>query len=328
MKIGIAFDTLDMYKLNSTNGLYYDFAEIAAINTLQREIEALGYQTELLENTRSVMQSISDGTFTCDLVYNTVEGLRSRNREGLLPSLLEINNIPYIGTDSFGLSFTLNKQLTKVLAEHLNILTPAYFVATPQHSSDDILRALTSLKLPLILKPNYEGNSSGICIGDSYDSATEQVVHMLNEYQSIILCEEFIFGQEITVPIIGNDPENVFYGVTTVDIQKDDGFWLDLNFKIFGDYHNVILDTSEEVKQKFKEVSLTLFHAIGCSDFARFDYRLTKNNEIYFIEANPLPAIFKGGAFDIVGQQYGFSFAETVNLIITTACNRLVIPKI
>jgi len=328
MKIGIAYDSPDMYDLDDTNRLYYDFAEIAAINTLQQEIESLGYQTELLKNTTSIMQSISKRTFACDLVYNTVEGLRSRNREGLLPSLLEINNIPYIGTDAFGLSLTLNKCMTKVLAESLDILTPAYFAATPQHSPDFISQRLKALRLPLILKPNYEGNSSGIRICDSYDSATEQTIHMLNEYQSIILCEEFIFGQEITVPIIGNDPENVFFGITTVNVQKDDSFWLDLNFKLFGDYNNVVFDLPMEIKHKFKQISLKLFHAIGCRDFARFDYRFTRNNEIYFIEVNPLPALFRGGAFDIVGQQYGLSYKDTLNLIITTACKRLAIPRI
>ncbi|MNW41299.1 D-alanine--D-alanine ligase [compost metagenome] len=327
MKIGIAFDTLDMYNLDETNGLHYDFAELAAINVLKQEIEALGYQTELLQNTESIMQSIIGGTFSCDLVYNTVEGLSSRNREGLLPALLEINKIPYVGTDAFGLSLTLNKYMTKMLAESLGILTPAHFAAAPYHSQDFIFERLNTLRLPLILKPNFEGNSSGICVCDSYNVATEQVIHMLKEYHSIILCEEFIMGQEITVPIIGNDHEDILFGVTTVNIQRNDSFWLDSNSKIFGDYQNIILEISDTLKQQFKETSLKLFNRIGCCDFARFDYRLTRNNEIYFIEVNPLPALFHNGSFDIVGQQYGLTFADTLNLIITTACKRLAIPR-
>ena len=328
MKIGIAYDTLDMYNLDNANGLYYDFAELTSINVLQHEIESLGYQTVLLKNTNSIMQSIKNGSFNCDLVYNTVEGIHSRNREGLLPSLLEINDIPYIGTDSFGLSLTLNKYMTKMIAEHLGILTPAYYAVQPGQNSDLILQQLKTLQLPLILKPNNEGNSSGIRICNSYDSAVEQTIHMLNKYNSIILCEEFIFGQEITVPIIGNDPEKIFFGVTTVDIQKSDSFWLDLNCKVFGDYHNVIFDMPYDIMQQFKNISMKLFRTIGCSDFARFDYRLAKNNKIYFIEINPLPALFRGGSFDIVGQQYGLSFDKTLNLIIKTACERLSIPRI
>ena len=56
--------------------------------------------------------------------YNTAEGISSRNREGILPALFEAYRIPYIGTDAFGLSLTLNKYLTKIIAQHYGIKTP------------------------------------------------------------------------------------------------------------------------------------------------------------------------------------------------------------
>jgi D-alanine-D-alanine ligase len=327
LNIGIAYDTPDMYNLGNSNDLYYDFSELASINVLKQEIESLGHQTELLGNTENIMQLIRDRCFSCDLVYNTVEGLKSRNREGFLPSLLEMHHIPYIGTDAFGLSLALDKTLTKILAEYLHILTPNYFVATPHYSQDIIYENLENMKYPMILKPNYEGNSSGICVCNSVKSARSEVSQLLKKYQSNILCEEFIFGREITVPIIGNNLDDILYGITTVNIQKSDDFWLDVNCKVFGDYRNIILDVSNEIKEKFKTISLKMFQAIGCRDFARFDFRMTRDNEIYFIEVNPLPALFKGGSFDIIGQQYGYSFSETIQLIISNACKRLSIPK-
>ena len=51
-------------------------------------------------------------------------------------------------------------------------------------------------------------------------------------------------------------------------------------------------------------------------------------DDVYFIEANPLPALFQGGSFDVVGKAHGYTYAETLQLIIKTACNRLAIPKI
>lgn len=327
MKIGIAYDTFDMYDLDIQNGLYYDFAEIASINTLKQEIESLGYQTELLGNTSNIIQLIKNDSFSCDLVYNTVEGIKSRNREGLLPSLLEIHNIPCIGTDAFGLSITLDKALTKILAKHLNILTPDYFVVSPYHNQEFINENLKKIQFPVILKPNYEGNSSGICVCDTVALAKKEIMRLLKQYNTKILCEEFIYGKEITVPVIGNSPNDMLYEITTVDIQKNNDFWLDSNCKILGDYKNVILDINNELKEKFKQISFNMFEAVGCNDFARFDYRLTNKNKIYFIEINPLPALFKGGSFDIMGKQHGYSFGETLQLIISNACERLSIPK-
>ena len=150
---------------------------------------------------------------------------------------------------------------------------------------------------------------------------------MLKTYQTEILCEEFIYGKEITVPYINTSP-NALWDITTIDVQKNDAFWLDTNWKLLGDYHNTILDVDSKTKSAFEDITKTLFKAIGCRDFCRFDFRLTSNNEIYFIEANPLPALYKGGSFDVVGIKNGYTYAQTLQLIVETACKRLAIPRI
>jgi len=327
VKIGIAYDTPDMYHLGSENNLYYDFAELSSIEILKREIQSLEHQVELIGNTTHVMQSIIGGNFTCDLIYNTVEGLQSRNREGLLPAILETFHIPYIGTDAFGLSLTLDKAMMKVVANHLGILTPKFHVVSPNQSQDIVFENLAILRYPVILKPNYEGNSSGIVVCDNHEDAFSQATRLLEKYKSPILCEEFIFGKEITVPLIGNEQETMLFGTTTVDIQKDDSFWFDSDAKMFGDYKNIIIDLPSKLTDQFKEICYKLFAKIGCCDFARFDFRLSSDNQIYFIEANPLPSLFKGGSFDVVGQMHGYDFARMLDKIITTACKRLSIPK-
>ncbi len=328
MQIGIAYDTQNMYNLGTDDKLHRDFATIEDINTIRLMIESIGYRAILLGNTECISRLIKDDTFNCDLVYNTVEGVRSRNREGLLPALCEIHNIPYIGTDAFGLSLTLNKMLTKMLAEHLGILTPKYFSAMTCHSPEYIRELLKELHMPVIIKPNFEGNSSGICVCNTLETAMKRIIYLLEAYKTPILCEEFIFGREITVPIIGNDPDDVIFGVTTVDIQRSDDFWLDADIKLYGDYRNILLNLPDAKTEEFKNISTEMFREIGCRDFARFDYRLTKTGEIYFIEVNPLPSLFVGGSFDVVGKEHGYTFAETIELIIRAACDRLSIPRI
>ncbi len=328
MKIGIAYDTSDMYNLGNDSKLHFDFAELSAINVLKREFESLGHKVELLGNAEHVLHQIKSGLFSCDLVYNTVEGVQSRNREGLLPSLLEIRGIPYIGTDSFGLSLTLDKRLTKILARHLGILTPDFYVVTTGELKQNVHQNIKKLRCPLILKPNFEGNSSGIVVCKTHKEACTEAICLLEKYNSPILCEEFILGKEITVPLIGNDPENMMFGITTVDIQKNDHFWLDVDTKMFGDYHNILLELPPQIVNQYKDICVSLFQAIGCYDFARFDFRMSSDNQIYFIEINPLPALFQGGSFDIVGQQYNYTFAQTLEKIVSEACKRQSIPKI
>jgi D-alanine-D-alanine ligase len=316
-----------MYDLGVERSLYGDFANLESIHTIKKMLDKNGYQSVLLGNTKQIAQMLINGGFNCDLVYNTVEGIKSRNREGLLPALFEIHNIPYIGTDAFGLSLSLDKTLTKMLAERMGILTPKYFSVSPGYSTDALREQLSCVDMPVIIKPNFEGNSSGICVAKTLDQATERIMDTLQKYRTSVLCEEFIYGTEITVPMIGNDLANMIWGATYVDIQRNDEFWFDAEAKNLSDYRNIILETTDTIRDEFKRVSTIMFVEIGCHDFARFDYRLTKDGKIYFIEVNPLPSLFPGGAFDVVCQSYGYSFVETIRLIVETACNRLSIPK-
>lgn len=127
--------------------------------------------------------------------------------------------------------------------------------------------------------------------------------------------------QEVTVAMIGND-EDIIMAATTVDIQHKDDFWLDINCKIFGDYKNILLE-DEKINTTLYKICKKLFQTIGCKDFARFDFRIGNDKKIYFIEANPLPALFVGGSFDVLGQKYGLKYEETIELIINTARKRI-----
>ena len=324
MRIGIAYDTKDMYNLE--NKIYNDFAEKQSILLLKRELEHLGHQVFLLGNAQNIIKLIKEDNINCDIVYNTVEGISSRNREGILPALFEAYRIPYIGTDAFGLSLTLNKYLTKIIAQHYGIKTPESILVSYPGIDNNIGEELEKLHFPIILKPNYEGNSSGISVCYTNNDAKDRINELLKLYHTDILCEEFIFGKEITVPYIDATPQEI-WDVTTVDVQKTDDFWLDTNWKLNGDYNNIILNLDTQTKSYFEYAVTTLFKAIGCRDFCRFDFRLSKDNNVYFIEANPLPALFKGGSFDVVGDKYGYTYGETIQLIIETACKRLSIPK-
>ena len=325
MKIGIAYDTKEMY--DDKDDLYYDFADEVSISQLDAAFRSLGHETVRIKSFAELLEICKGKERPCDLVYNTMEGISSRNREGFAPSLLEMYRFPFMGTDAFGLSLTLNKYLTKIVAQYYGIATPISALVMPSDSPEIVYERIKKVPLPHILKPNYEGNSSGIVRCISLEESVEKLSKLTKQYHSEILCEEFIFGKEITIPLIGNDPDKTMWAITTVDVQKNDSFWLDKNWKTIGDYHNIIYDVPDKVNEEIGYAAFTLFRAFGCRDFCRFDFRLSANGGPYFIEANPLPALFEGGSFDIMGRANGLEFSETLKKIIDTASERLAIPN-
>lgn len=325
MKIGIVYDTREMY--NDTNDLYYDFADEVSISQLDSTFKSMGHETIRIKSITSLLKLMQGIDSPCDLFYNTMEGISSRNREGFAPSLLEMFHMPYMGTDAFGLSLTLNKHLTKIIAKYYGIATPKHEIITPCDSINAVYKKIKNIPLPHMIKPNYEGNSSGIVRCVQMNESIETLCRLTKQYRSEILCEQFIFGKELTVPFVGNDFSSAMWAITTVDVQNSDDFWLDKNWKTIGDYRNIIYSVPKEVTEKISYAVSTLFNVLGCRDFCRFDFRLSGDGCPYFIEANPLPALYKGGSFDIMGQEFGMDFKGTLEKIINTSLDRLSIPN-
>lgn len=327
MRIGIAYDTKETYLNEDGNQYRYDFSSESNVMFIKRALEDRGYETVLLGNAQEILKLLKDdGTLNCDLVFNHSEGFASRNREGWVPSLLETAGMPFVGTDAYGLSLTLDKYTSKLLAAENGIRTPKGCLIHIDDSDDCIDEKIKELRLPVIVKPNDEGNSTGVFRCMDYPSAKEAVLKNIENFHSPVVCEEFISGAEITVPVIrdinGND---LLCGATGIDLQNGDGdFWMDTDFKLKTNYENTIIDdpSGQRLKQ-YKHAADTMFEALGCSDYARFDFRESPDGTIYFIETNPIPSLFAGGTFSVVGRRQGLSDSEMVELIVKTACKRL-----
>lgn len=325
MRIGIAYDTREMYEEVNQNGIHEDFASLEEVSSLQIALAEAGYDAVSLGNAQNILRSFNEqNELGCDLVLNIAEGINSRNREALVPALLEIAGIPYIGTDAYGLSLSLDKQTTKLLANQYGVLTPDSKYFTLQSTEKSIKQELLMLEFPVIIKPNWEGNSSGIAVRNDIEGAFKWIQKIFSEFNTPVLCETFIKGNEITVPLVWDGKsEDELFGITGIDCQKNDRFWLNTDMKMKEDYRNILVQEPEDQKERYRQVAHTMFQALGCQDFARFDFREAVDGRIYFIEANPLPALYPGGSFDVVGKLQGHSFSETMALLIHTGCTRL-----
>ena len=152
LNIGLTYDVKEDYGFRSSSWKHVDFSTLAEVNYVKELFEARGHTVHLIGNYNKLNDMLRSSTFPkIDMVFNTAEGIHSRNREGWIPSLLEINHIPYSGSDAYGLSISLNKLHTKIFAKYLNIATPNYFFIS---STQDAIEEANNITAPWILKPN------------------------------------------------------------------------------------------------------------------------------------------------------------------------------
>jgi D-alanine-D-alanine ligase len=107
-----------------------------------------------------------------DIVFNIAEGRGTyRSREAQVPSILEMLDIPYVGSDPECLAVCLDKHLTKKLLKMEGIPTPEWrLIANQQELKETVWKGFP---FPAIIKPSFEGSSKGIHANSLVDSAAQ-----------------------------------------------------------------------------------------------------------------------------------------------------------
>lgn len=290
LTVGIAYDVKEDYSISAVGFSHCDFSMLFEIKMIKELLEKRGHTVCLLGNYQKINKMFLDGEFPkIDIVMNTAEGILSRNREGWLPSLFEINDIPYSGSDAYALNLTLNKLHTKIIAEYLHIPTPSYCNI---NCMDDVKAAVQSVKGPWILKPNYEGSSSGVTVVKS-EKELELAFQKLNaEYQQPLLCETYIDGREFTVALLYDGKNTKIIGTTEI-IRKGEaqiGIY-SAEDKYSNTCTKIPAMLPDYIVEGMQESAKKLHQFIGCSDYSRADYRVDVNGQYYFLELTPLPNV-------------------------------------
>ena len=290
LKIGIAYDVKEDYKISSKGFKHCDFSTLAEISIIKQSLEQRGHSVILLGNYEKIYNMFITRNFPdIDIVLNTSEGIVSRNREGWLPSLFEINNIPYSGSDAYTLGLTLNKAHTKIIANYIGIPTPDFYII---NQIGDIMQIPQNVSPPWIIKPNYEGSSSGVRYVDDVSSLCSVADELLTEYHQPLLCESYISGREFATSILYNGEKAKCIG--TVEIIRKSGSNIHI-FSAEDKYSDtctkIPANISKDLLKHIEDDTIKLHRFLECNDYSRADYRVDELENYYFLELTPLPNV-------------------------------------
>ena len=264
-----------------------------------------------------------------DFVFNMSEGFSGRNREAQMPSVLEIFEIPYSGSDPLTLSLTLDKVIAKQILKQNNIKAPDYFVV---NKIQDLDMLPYGLKYPLFVKPAWEGSSKGIKQSSKALKKEELISYtkyILENYPGQpVLIEHYIQGREFTVGILGNqEPKILGLMEITPKTKGCKDFFYSIEVK--RDWENLVTyecpaKIELALNKRLEYSAIKAFKAFGCRDLARVDFRVNSLGEVYFIEINPLPGLSpKYSDIVIMARKMGWAYEGFIMEIFNSAFGRI-----
>ena len=242
--------------------------------------------------------------------------------DGYIQKILEENNIPFTGSDSKSCEISMNKSETKKIWRELSLPTPDFVEIKNAGTSDlktsPFLSAeddVSPLKESFVVKPAREGSSFGITIvHPGGDTSLEDAMKEAIKYDDILLVEAFVEGEEITVPILGEEiltpvsikPKNSFYDFEAKYIRNDTEY-------LKSDLNAVELDT-------VKEFSFHAFSCLGCKGWGRVDLIKDRENNFQLIEINTVPGLTEKSLVPKSAAIEGIDFNNLIVRILNTSC--------
>lgn len=286
----------------------------ALIATLQKEHKVVAIEATR-EFTRWLVQLVLAEP---NIVFNVAEGFSGAARESLYPAILEQLALRYSGPGPTELLICHNKSLTKkLLADHDIHMAWSELLRSP-----DDLESLRNAEVPfpIIVKLNSEGSSLGMdehCIVHTWDELVRQVKAVWAKFHTNILLEKYIEGTDVSMSYIEGMGE---FG--PVQYVYPDSTIYDFRLKT-KDNHRVDVvpfqDAPNTLRQKLKELTKKIANVLDINGYARADFRITSDGEIYFLEMNAQVNFHPKGAFVLAAEEGGYHFEDVVLHIVRYA---------
>lgn len=312
-----------------------DMSEIGVVeemDDIKEALEALGYKC-LVFNVDSKVERLIDflREEKPDLIFNLVECIENEAiLEMNVAGMYELFKIPYTGASPLALGTALNKPRVK------DILS-ANGIRTPQHQAfkvSDKIVLKEGMEFPLIVKPSREDASVGISdksVVYTMSELRKQVRYIWAEFEQPALVEQFIDGRELNIAIIGNK-KPIALPISEIDFSGlDQGMhkivsyaakWLNGTVEYEGTKGVCPAAVDPATEAELKETALKCYELVGCRDYARVDFRLSKSGVPYVLEVNPNPDISDDAGFARSARVYGLNFPQVIGKIVECALER------
>lgn len=229
--------------------------------------------------------------------------------DGTIQGFLELLQIPYTHSKVLASALGANKLIQRKLYQQYDIPIPKYKAL---YKGD----TLTSFYYPLVVKPNSQGSSIGVCICQNKQELNAAVKQAF-KYDDIILVEDFIKGTEITVGVLGNSENPVTLPVIEIVPRSD---FFNYKAKYDGTTQEIVpARISEKLARQAQGYAKRVHHILGCSGITRTDMIIGQHNQIFVLEINTIPGITQESLIPKAAKAAGISFEKLLDKLIELA---------
>jgi D-alanine-D-alanine ligase len=260
------------------------------------------------------------GLLGADVVFPVLHG--PFGEDGTIQGLLELLDVPYVGSGVVSSATCLDKIIAKQLLAQSGLDQVRYLgvaAARWERSRADVLEQAADLGLPVFVKPAQLGSSVGIAkvtdaarLGDALDGA---FVHDPN-----VIVEAMSSGIEVECSVLGTDREASVSEPGEIVVG---GEWYDFDAKYSPGGMELVVPAriSPVARERVQSMALEAFSRLRCSGLARADF-FVEGDRALVNELNTMPGFTATSVYAKLWEAGGLPYSELVTRLCELAIER------
>jgi len=258
-----------------------------------------------------------------DIIFPILHG--PYGDDGTIQGLLELANIPYVGSGVAASAISMDKDFMKIIFQQKNLPILKWMTIKRkewQKNKEKILSLIRNdFEYPLFVKPANMGSSVGITKVHKKEEL-EKAIDLASSYDSKILIEEGLEDlREIECAVLGNDKPRA----SVVGEVRPAGEFYDYNSKYMDGGTQLIIpaELPDDVSKKVQEIALSAFKSVDAVGMARVDFFVSKKeNKIYLNEINTIPGFTSVSMYPRLWVASGMPYPELIDRLIQLALEK------
>lgn len=280
--------SLDGLEPRRADELRTEFDVVSALRARGHDVQVQGVGDSLTELRAALLEQKPD------LVFNLLEefnGIVAYDQH--VVAFLELMQQPYTGCNPRGLLLSRDKVLCKQLLSFHRIATPRFAL----FRRGGKFRLPRDLRAPLFVKSATDDASLGIArssLVEDLGKLSERVAFIHDQLGSDALVEEYIDGRELYVGVYGNERltclpvwELHFGSLPAIATRKVK--WDRRYQERHGIRTGAAADLEPALRARIERTSRRIYRALHLSGYARLDFRLRADGQLFLLEANANP---------------------------------------
>lgn len=263
--------------------------------------------------------------------------------DGILQGMLEILQIPYLGSKVLASALGMNKIMQKSILRAAGIKTPRGINLQPhairllqdnQHALDNLYTELIEkhISFPVVVKPACEGSSLGVSIVHTQINLLAAIVRASTASNTSrpVIIEEKLTGMEFSCVCLTDYTTDTLFALTPTEIvpESSSGLFCYAQKYMPGRATKFTpARCSPADLEHIKQTCIATSQALGMSNITRIDGFLTESKDIVIVDPNSLSGMGPSSFLFREAAESGMNHTHVINHLIETELHAYGIPQ-